>query len=172
VQFENTGPTSLSSAVFSLFLFCVHFLIFNNATHTHTHTHTASYPICVQGTEFSETERLCVQCHLGKYKPDPGNHACTQCAVGKNSIQRGSTLISECRVCPVNSRWSTIVDDTISCLCNAGYAGNDLTGIQSAYSDFSSCVMCDAGKYTDGTNITGCVLCDPGKNPMSWITIK
>ena len=67
-------------------------------------------------------------------------------------------------MCPVNSRWSIIVDDTISCLCNAGYAGTDLTGIQSAYSDFSSCVMCDAGKYTDGTNITGCMLCGPGKN--------
>ena len=149
--------------MFSRLLFYVHSLNFNNATNTHT----ASYPIFGQGTEFSESERLCVQCPLGKYKADAGNHVCTPCGEGKNSIERGSTLFSDCKVCPVNSRWSTIVNDTILCLCNAGYAGNEVAGTQHTYSDFFSCALCDAGKYTDGANTTGCILCGPGKNKSS-----
>ena len=132
--------------------------------------HAAARFPCTSGAEFDNGLWLCIDCFIGFFKLAPGDHACTLCPAGKNSIKRAATAISDCKVCPANSSWSAVVQDHISCLCNAGFAGN-VTAIMNHTAE-TNCAQCGVGKYKNSVGRAQCTRCGPGKYSAQYAAIS
>ena len=125
---------------------------------------------CLPGYFFCTDCHECKPCAQGSFKSTTANTECTACEVGYFTASTASTSSDNCTLCPANS-YTTIDDDVgvqcldcplntvslagaqgiASCVCMAGYTGQN-----------TNCIACEVGKYKPLSGAQSCILCPDG----------
>jgi hypothetical protein len=85
---------------------------------------SASACVCKAGYSGSDGGP-CTTCAAGKYKNIQGPSECVECAAGTYSWATGATSAATCNLCPAESYSDSGSVGLTSCVCNAGYAGEN-----------------------------------------------
>ena len=125
---------------------------------------------CVCSPGYTETNGICVQCAVGRYKPSSGNSACLECPSGTSS-EAASTSIGHCSCKP---GYSAIADGVECTACPENhYKAESGPGQCSAcasttgsYAGSTSCNCAEGFTRTPGGNT--CSLC-PEATYKDWI---
>jgi len=143
---------------------------------------------CICNAGWSGQKGVCTACVPGKYKTNSAIHACTVCGAGKYSdVVNASTDTcracaaafysyhdrSKCVPCSVNSYSPAQSNSIASCICNAGWSGQNgdcLACVPGKYKTSSGnvvCTECGAAKYSDVLNASTdtCSECTAGLYP-------
>lgn len=103
--------------------------------------------LCLQGFQVSSTPGECDACDAGKFKVGTNDNTCSLCESGTFQEFIGQT---DCDVCQDHSVSNS---ERTDCLCNAGYASQDVV----------TCVACEENTYKTATANVGCTGCQYGK---------
>ena len=126
---------------------------------------------CNSGYALNDTNSsACEACPQGSFKAAPGSAACVACAADTFS---NATAALSCESCPAGYRslsgtvesedccaWNSgpvlFANDSVLCLCNAGYTGPD------AGASKGQCAACSSGAYKDSNGSAACSNCSVG----------
>lgn len=113
----------------------------------------AAHCVCEPGfTRESDGSAACVPCAPGTYKPGNGDGTCTPCGTGTYSLTEGAQAISTCQACPAFTQSDAGSGTLQSCVCLAGYTGED--GVE--------CSACGPGTFKSLPGSAACSDCADG----------
>mmetsp|Transcript_6341 Transcript_6341/g.12519 ORF Transcript_6341/g.12519 Transcript_6341/m.12519 type:complete len:2301 (-) Transcript_6341:30-6932(-) len=148
-------------------------------------TNAMSCDECPPGTFSTEGAGTCTTCPAGRWSGSGQAQECNECDAGKTS-QAGAVACIDCRAgkysegptdakpsspcefCPVGKISSSRASDCDSCSSGKSSFGVDSTGqevtdVASMHTGPTSCISCDAGKYSNALTEMVCVNCEAGK---------
>lgn len=121
--------------------------------------------------EFGE----CLQCPLGKFKDEYGNHNCSNCNPGYSTAEEGSKHDSDCKICE-RGKYAAKTFSHEAQICNSCFENSDSMRGSSALSDCtcnagyapenSLCLPCSYGQYKNSQGNEACSNCPAGYRPI------
>ena len=127
---------------------------------------------CPAGTGNSEmgsdSSEDCAECEAGKYSASPSASSCVDCPAGKYG-QYSAAL--QCVECHANSASGLGSTSKLSCICRAGFTGQDgiscnpcRPGSFKLTNGSAECAACEAGSYMAESAATVCAACAPNSD--------
>ena len=111
--------------------------------HTVAPVQSGDASACVCDVGYTLNNGNCEVCVAGYVKAVTGNQACDICGAGTYELD------NVCVSCPNNTNSAAGSFVITSCVCNAGFTGDDGT----------DCVSCSAGTYKPSTGSSACITC-------------